>query len=186
MNNYNNYNCQVLEDYILDVAKSGATKNKIYGTRGTLRKIISEISTTLEAATGSEIIDALRLTREKRNWGDKSTSCAAVMVRALYRWLLETGRINFNPLGSVNRAGLSPRRDVLYCQGFDTTDPSQFFEYQGKRYSAIAVKALYNLLVSPGRLERCAPLSQAEATQVKNAMWRMRHVTGNTKKGSKK
>lgn len=184
--NAHEHNYLVLEGYLSNIAQAGATKNKIYGTRGTLRKIISEIPATLEAATEPEIIDALRLTREKRRWGDKSTSCAAVMVRALYRWMLETGRINCNPLVSVDRVGANFRRDAIYCQDFDTTDPLQFFEYKGRQYSAIAVEALYNLLMSPGRLERCAPLSQAEATQVKNAMWRLRHVTGNTKRGSKK
>lgn len=180
------HNCLVLEDYLSNIAQAGATKNKIYGIRGTLRKIISEISVTLEAATGSEIIDVLRITQEKRGWVDKSTACAAAMIRALYQWLLETGRIDFNPLVSVDRIGTKHQQDAIYCQGFDTTDPLQFFEHKGKLYSAIAVEALYNLLVSPGKLERCAPLSQAEATQVKNAMWRMRHATGNTKKGSKK
>lgn len=184
--NAHEHNCLVLEEYILDVAKTGATMNKIYGIRGTLRKIISEIAVTLEAATGREIIDALRITQEKRDWVDKSTACAAAMIRALYQWLLETGRIDFNPLVSVDRIGTKYQHDAIYCQDFDTTDPLQFFEYKGRQYSAIAVEALYNLLMSPGKLERCAPLSQAEATQVKNAMWRMRHVTGNTKKGSKK
>lgn len=80
MMNAHEHNCLVLEEYILYVAQAGATKNKIYGTRGTLRKIISEIAVTLEAATGSEIIDALRITQEKRGWVDKSTSCAAVAV----------------------------------------------------------------------------------------------------------
>ena len=186
MMNAHEHNCLVLEEYILDVSKTSVTNNKIYGIRGTLRKIISEIAVTLEAATGREIIDALRITQEKRGWVDKSTACAAAMIRALYQWLLETGRIDFNPLVSVDRIGTKYQQDAIYCQGFDTTDPLQFFEYKGKLYSAIAVEALYNLLMSPGKLERCAPLSQAEATQVKNAMWRMRHVTGNTKKGSKK
>ena len=179
--NAHEHNCLVLEEYLSNIAQAGATKNKIYGTRGTLRKIISEIAVTLEAATESEIIDALRITQEKRGWVDKSTSCAAAMVRALYQWLLETRRIDFNPLVSVDRIGAKRKHDAIYCQGFDTTDPLQFFEYKGKQYSAIAVEALYNLLMSPGKLERCAPLSQAEATQVKNAMWRMRNVTGNTK-----
>lgn len=180
------HNCRVMEEYILDVAKTGATNNKIYGIRRTLRKIISEISVTLEAATGREIIDALRITQEKRHWVDKSTSCAAAMVRALYQWLLDTGRIEFNPLVSVDRVSTKHQHDAIYCQGFDTTDPLQFFEYNGKQYSAVAVEALYTLLMSPGKLERCAPLTQVEATQVKNAIWRMRHATGNTKKGSLK
>lgn len=186
MMNAHEHNCLVLEEYLSNIAQAGATKNKIYGTRGTLRKIISEISVTLEAATGCEIIDALRITQEKRGWVDKSTTSAAAMVRALYQWLLETGRIDLNPLVSVDRIGAKRKHDAIYCQDFDTTAPLQFFEYKGKQYSAIAVEALYSLLMSPGKLERCAPLSQAEATQVKNAMWRMRHVTGNTKKGSKK
>lgn len=186
MMNAHEHNCLVLEEYILDVSKTSVTNNKIYGIRRTLRKIISEIAVTLEAATGREIIDALRITREKRGWVDKSTACAAAMIRALYQWLLETGRIDFNPLVSVDRIGAKHQHDAVYYYGFDTTDPLQIFEYKGKQYSAIAVEALYNLLMSPGKLERCAPLSQAEATQVKNAMWRMRHVTGNTKKGIKK
>lgn len=162
--NAHEHNCLVLKEYLSNIAQAGATKNKIYGTRGTLRKIISEIAVTLEAATGSEIIDALRITQEKQGWVDKSTTSAAAMVRALYQWLLETGRIDFNPLVSVDRIGAKRKHDAIYCLDFDTTDPLQFFEYKGKQYSAIAVEALYNLLMSPGKLEHCAPLSQAEAT----------------------
>lgn len=47
MMNAHEHNCLVLEDYLSNIAQAGATKNKIYGTRGTLRKIISEIAVTL-------------------------------------------------------------------------------------------------------------------------------------------
>ena len=151
-------------DYCLAQGKS---KNTIDSHKRALSAVSKYIRKPFPLATNDDWREAIGCATDERGWTRNSIWQANSSVRALCRWMAETGitdtvAFNRKPGGS-GRPQKTMIPDRIRFEG--TEDPEQIFMYHGKPVSALAVAAL-RLAMEDGFLYRVV-MSDAERAAVR-------------------
>ena len=155
-------------DEFLDYCREDGKSRKTIGCHKTALSAASKyISRPFPQLTADGWREAVAAATEERGWTRNSIWQANSSVRALCRWMAETGiaeavAVNRKPGGS----GRPSKEELSVRVKFTGTEnPEQIFTYRGKPVSAVAVAAL-RLAMADGFLYRVV-MSEAERAAVR-------------------
>jgi len=162
-------NQQLIDEFVESCRVRGLKPQTLKTHRRLLAAIGRYVHTPFPRCTEYDWRSAVEKRSAEMGWTKISVWQAHSSVRALCRWMADTGRasgvaIGRKPGGSGKPSAANVAEMLSEC---DTSDPEQIIRYHGKPVSTLALAALW-LTMAPGFLRRCVCIGDGERVEMKN------------------